>query len=170
VKRSSIIHNLFGGKMPKVNPIPEGYHTVTPYLAIKDADKAIQFYKKALNATELFRMNGPDGKVAHAEIQIGNSRVMLADEFPQMGHMGPKSRGGTTVSFMVYVEDCDRIAKQAMSAGMTEKKAMEDQFYGDRSGTYEDPFGHVWTIGTHKEDLSPEEIDKRAKAKFGKIE
>ena len=152
--------------MPKVNPIPEGYHTLTPYLAIKDADKAIEFYKKAFNATELFRMNGPDGKVAHAEIQIGNSRMMLADEFAQMGHLGPKTRGGTTVSLMIYVEDCDAIAKQALAAGMTEKKPMEDQFYGDRSGTYEDPYGHVWTIGTHKEDVSPEEMDRRAKAKF----
>ena len=153
--------------MPKARPIPEGYSSVTPYLAIKDAGRAIDFYKKALNATELFRMPTPDGKVAHAEIQIGNARLMLADEFAEMGHLGPKTRGGTTVSFMIYVEDCDRIAKQAMAAGMTERKAMEDQFYGDRSGTYEDPFGHVWTIGTHMEDLTPEEMDRRAKAKFG---
>src|SRR5687768_15148883 len=99
---------FFGGSMPKVSPIPEGYHTLTPYLAIKDADRAIEFYKKAFNATELFRMKGPDGRIAHAEVQIGNSRLMLADEFEQMNHLGPATRGGPTCSFMVYVEDCDQ--------------------------------------------------------------
>lgn len=154
--------------MAKVNPIPEGYATVTPYLAIRNAAKAIEFYKKALGATELFRMPTEDGKIAHAEIQIGNSRVMLADEFPDMGHMGPETRGGTTVSFMVYVEDCDAVAKQALGAGMTEKRKMQNHFYGDRSGTYQDPFGHVWTIGTHVEDVSPEETERRAKELYGR--
>src|SRR5688572_13252631 len=117
--------------MSKVRPIPEGYTTVTPYLIVKDASKAIEFYKKSMNATELFRMEAPGGKIGHAEIQIGNSRLMLADEYPEMGYLGPSSLKGSSVSFMVYVEDCDAIGKQAEAAGMVVKRPIADQFYGD---------------------------------------
>ena len=142
-----------------VNPIPAGYHSVTPYLIIDGAAKAIDFYKKAFEAEELLRMPMPDGKVAHAEIKIGDSPVMMADE--QEEHRGPRSYGGTPVSLMIYVKDVDRIFKQASVAGAKEQRPVVDQFYGDRSGTLVDPFGHVWTIATHVEDVSPEEIDRR---------
>ena len=141
--------------------IPKGYHTVTPYIIVDGAAKALEFYKKALGATEVFRMDGPDGKIMHSEFNVGDSRMMMADEFPDMGMKGPKN-GGTSVSFMVYVEDVDFVAKQAIEAGMTEKRAVKDQFYGDRSGTFQDPFGHVWTIGTHIEELTTEEMNQRA--------
>jgi PhnB protein len=145
-----------------VKPIPDGYHTVTPYLIISGAAKAIEFYKKAFGAEELFRMGAPDGRIGHAEIKIGDSPIMLADEFPEMGHKGPNSLGGTTVSILLYVKDVDTLAAQAVAAGATVMRPVQDQFYGDRSGTFTDPFGHVWTIATHKEDLSPEEIGRRA--------
>src|SRR5947208_1814607 len=158
------------GKSMAVKPIPEGYHSVTPYLIVKGAAAALDFYKKAFGATELFRMPMPDGKIAHAEIRIGNSQLMLADE-PE-GPMaqtpdhrqfkGPKNAGNTTVGLCLYVEDVDAFAKQAVAAGAKELKPVVNQFYGDRSGSYEDPFGHVWTIATHVEDLTPEEIGKRA--------
>jgi len=144
-----------------VKPIPEGYHTITPYLIIAGAGQALEFYKQAFAATELMRMPGPDGKIMHAELQIGDSRIMLADEFPEMGHVGPKTLSGTSVSLMLYVEDVDTFFAQAIAAGGKEQRPVQDQFYGDRSGTLEDPFGHVWTIGTHKEDLTPEEIAAR---------
>ena len=147
-----------------VNPIPEGYHSVTPYITFKDTSKAIEFYKKALGAKELFAMRGPDGKVAHAELRIGNSNMMMADEFPQMGNKSAETLGGSPVSLMVYVEDVDFVAKQVVAAGMKTVKEVATQFYGDRNGTFTDPFGLTWTIGTHVEDVSPEDMDKRAKA------
>ena len=148
----------------KVKPIPEGYYTVTPYLIIKDAASAIEFYKKAFGATELERMADPDGKVRHAEIKIGNSPIMLADEFPEMGARSPQSFGGSPVSFYLYVEDVDAVFSQAVAAGAKVLAPVEDQFYGDRRGAVTDPFGHVWYIATHKEDVSPEEMRKRAAA------
>jgi PhnB protein len=149
--------------MADVKPIPEGYHSVTPYLSIKGAVQALEYYKKAFGATELFRMEH-DGKIGHAEIKIGDSPIMLADEFPEMGFVSPQTLGGSPVGIMIYVEDVDTVFKQAIDAGGTEKKAVQDQFYGDRSGTLTDPFGHVWTVATHKEDVAPEEIDKRLAA------
>jgi len=145
-----------------VKPIPEGYHSVTPYLVVNGGAQAIDFYKRAFGATELVRMAGPDGKVGHAEIRIGNSPVMLADEFPDMGFRSPRSLGGAGVSLMIYVEDVDAQFRQAIAAGAKELRPVKDQFYGDRSGTLEDPFGHVWTISTHKEDVSSEEMKRRS--------
>ena len=142
-----------------IAPIPSGYHSVTPYLIVDGAAKAIDFYKRAFEAQELFRLPGPDGKIMHAEVKIGDSPVMLADEME--GHTGPKKHGGTPVSLMIYVKDVDRVFKQAIAAGGTEKRPVADQFYGDRTGTLTDPFGHVWSIATHVEDVSPEEIDRR---------
>ena len=149
--------------MANVKPIPDGYHSVTPYLIINGAADAIDFYKKAFGATELFRMDH-EGKVGHAEIKIGDSPIMLADEAPQMGYLGPKAIGGSPVSIMIYVEDVDTIYNQAIKAGGEELKPLTDQFYGDRSGTLKDPFGHVWHVATHKEDVTPEEMDKRMAA------
>ena len=145
-------------------PIPDGYHTVTPYLIVKGAAKAIEFYKQAFGASEVMRMGGPDGKVGHAEIKIGDSRVMLADEFPDMGALSPQSLGGAGVSLLLYVERVDAVFKQTIAAGAKELRPVKDQFYGDRSGTLQDPFGHVWTVATHMEDLSPEEMSKRSEA------
>jgi PhnB protein len=150
-----------------VKPIPDGYHTATPYLIVQGGANAIEFYKKAFGATELFRMADPGGRVMHAEIKIGNSPIMLADEFPEMGYRGPKALGGTPVSILLYVEDVDARASQAVAAGAKVQRPVKDQFYGDRSGTFEDPFGHVWTIATHKEDVPPEEMSKRAAAAGG---
>lgn len=147
-----------------VKPVPEGYHTVTPYLVVQGAASAIEFYEKALGATELFRFAAPDGKVAHAEVRIGDSRVMLADEFPEMNSRSPKALGGSPVSMYLYVEDVDAVANQVVAAGGTVLRPVKDQFYGDRSGTFSDPFGHIWTIATHKEDVPPEELRKRAEA------
>ena len=152
----------------KVRPIPEGYHSVTPYLIIKNAADAIEFYKKAFGATELFRMDQPDGKIGHAEIKIGDSPIMLSDEFPEMGHRGPQSLGGSPVSIMLYVEDVDAVVNRATIAGAKLDRPVEDKFYGDRAGSLTDPFGHIWHIGTHKEDVSPEEMEKRAAAAAGK--
>jgi PhnB protein len=145
-------------------PVPEGYHTATPYLIVKGAAEAIEFYKKAFGARELMRFADPSGKVGHAEIKIGNSPIMLADEHPDMGYRGPKSLGGSPVSILLYVEDVDRLFAQAIAAGGKVDRPVKDQFYGDRSGTLTDPFGHVWSISTHKEDLTPEEMHRRAKA------
>ena len=149
--------------MADVKPIPEGYHSLTPYLVVDGGAKALEYYKNAFGATELFRMEH-EGKIAHAEMKIGDSPFMLSDEHPEMGYKGPKSIGGSAVGLMIYVDDCDAVVKQAITAGGTEKKAIQDQFYGDRSGTLEDPFGHIWTVATHKEDVTPEEIDKRLAA------
>ncbi|PYU12498.1 MAG: glyoxalase [Acidobacteria bacterium] len=148
----------------RVKPIPEGYHTATPYLIIKDAARAIEFYKKAFGATELMRMAQPDGRIGHAEIRIGDSPIMLADEFPEMGHRSPQSLGGSPVSILLYVEDVDALFNQAVSAGAKVQRPVQDQFYGDRIGGVTDPFGHVWYIATHKEEVSPEEMRKRAAA------
>jgi PhnB protein len=144
--------------MPK--PIPEGYHSVTPYLVLDDAAKAIEFYKKAFGAEEKYRLP-MGGKIGHAEIKIGDSFVMLADEFPEMGHLSPKARGGTTVSLLIYLDNVDTAFKQAIDAGATETKALEDQLWGDRMGTLTDPFGHQWSLATHVEDVSEEEIGRR---------
>ena len=152
--------------MATVKPVPDGYSTVTPYLIVDGAAAAIDFYRRAFGAEELVRMPMPGGRVGHAEIQIGDSRVMLADEFPEMDARGPKSRGGTAVTILLYVNDCDVVFNRAVAAGAKVRKAMQDQFYGDRSGTLEDPFGHVWTIATHKEDVSPEEMQRRFDAAF----
>lgn len=143
------------------NPIPAGYHSVTPYLICKGAAKAIDWYVKALGAEETVRMPGPGGTVVHAEIRIGDSIVMLADEHPEMGHRSPASLGGTPVGIALYVKDCDAIFDRAVKAGAKAQRPMQDQFYGDRSGTVVDPFGHQWTIATHIEDVSPEEMEKR---------
>jgi PhnB protein len=142
-------------------PVPDGYHTATPYLIVKGAASAIEFYKKAFGATELFRMAAPEGKLGHAEIKIGDSPIMLADEVPEMKYLGPESLGGTPVAMLLYVDDVDARFSQAIAAGAKEIRPVKDQFYGDRSGTLQDPFGHLWTIATHVEDVSPEEIEKR---------
>jgi len=144
-----------------VKPIPDGYHTVTPYLIIRDASDAIEFYRRAFGAVELLRMDAPGGKIGHAEVKIGDSPIMLADEYPEQGFLGPASLGGTAVSILLYVEDVDTLFARAIGAGATMMRPVVDQFYGDRSGTLKDPFGHVWTIATHKEDLSSEELQRR---------
>jgi len=146
-----------------VKPIPEGYHSLTPYLCIDGAAKALEYYTKAFGATEVMRMEH-GGKIAHAEMQIGNSRFMLSDEHPEMGYKGPKSIGGSPIGLMIYVDDVDTTFKQAIEAGGVEMRAVQDQFYGDRSGTLTDPFGHIWTVSTHTEDVSQEEMDKRMAA------
>jgi PhnB protein len=148
----------------KVKPIPDGYYSVTPYLVVNGADQAIDFYKRAFGAEELMRMPRPDGKVAHAELQIGSSRIMLADEMPEMQHRSPAAFGGTPVSLMLYVQDVDTVFPRALAAGAREIQPLKDQFYGDRSGTLTDPFGHVWTVGTHTEDVSSEEMERRMAA------
>lgn len=153
-----------------IQPIPDGYHTATPYLIVKGAGRAIEFYKRAFGASEVMRMDGPKGRIGHAEIRIGNSPIMLADEYPEMGFRSPQSlsEAGANmkppVSILLYVEDVDARFKKAIAAGAQELKQLQDQFYGDRSGTLQDPFGHVWTIATHKEDVSPDEMKKRAEA------
>ncbi|MGH9901367.1 MAG: VOC family protein [Pyrinomonadaceae bacterium] len=143
---------------------PEGYHSVTPYLCVSDAASAIEFYKQAFGATELMRMPAPGGKIGHAEIKIGDSHIMLADEFPEMDFRSPQAVGGSPVQFYVYVEDVDAQAAQAVAAGAKLLKEVKDEFYGDRSGKLADPFGHIWNIATHKEDVSFEEVQKRAAA------
>ena len=150
-----------------VRPIPEGYHSLTPYLIVNDAAGAITFYQEAFGATEVMRMDAPGGRVGHAELRIGDSRIMLADEFPDMGARGPKAIGGTPVSLHLYVEDVDAVAKRAVAAGAKEVRPAKDQFYGDRLGTVEDPFGHVWHISTHVEDVPPDELKRRAQQSMG---
>lgn len=148
----------------KVKPIPDGYHSVTPYLSIQGAANALAFYKRAFGAEEIYRMGMPDGKIGHAEIQIGDSRIMLADEMPEMPDavcQSPQSLHGTTVGLCIYVHDVDAQFQRAVAAGATVKRAVKDQFYGDRSGVLEDPFGHIWTLATHIENVSPEEMAKR---------
>ena len=145
-------------------PIPEGYHTVSPYLAVDDAARAIEYYVKAFGAKELVRMEAPGGKVGHAELEFGDSRIMLSDPFPQASMRPPKELGGTSASVFMYVEDVDAVVKRAVDAGATVTMEVADQFWGDRFGTITDPFGHVWSIATHVEDVPPEEMAERAKA------
>ena len=154
--------NFVGIITVMVRSIPDGHHTVTPYLSLQNAAAALDFYKRAFGATELMRIPGPGGTVGHAEIKIGDSVVMLADEYVEMEFLSPRSRGGTTVHIHLYVNDVDATVAQAVAAGGKLKRPVQDQFYGDRTGTVEDPFGHVWHIATHKEDLSPEELVGRA--------
>ncbi len=146
---------------PPAKPVPDGYHALTPYLCVKGAAAALDFYALAFGAREVMRLEQPDGRVGHAEMKIGDSHFMLADEFPEMGHLGPRTIGGTPVSLLLYVDDVDEVFARALEAGATEKRAVADQFYGDRNGVLEDPFGHVWSIATHKEDLTPEELQRR---------
>ena len=151
----------------RVKPIPDGYYTATPYLIVREAAKAIEFYRQAFGATELMRMPAPGGKVGHAEIRIGNSTIMLADEAPEMGARSPETIGGSPISILLYVEDVDAVFKQAVAAGAKVTRPVKDQFYGDRMGGITDPFGHAWYIATHKEDVSPEEMKTRAAAAHG---
>jgi PhnB protein len=146
----------------KVQPIPAGYHSVTPYLSIRGAAESIEFYKKAFGAKEIMRMPGPGGSIGHAEVRIGDSRIMLADEFAAMDFLSPKARGGTTVTIHVYMKDVDVAVARASAAGAKVVRPVQDQFYGDRTGSIEDPFGHIWHIATHKEDVSMPELKRRA--------
>jgi len=148
----------------KVNPVPDGYHSATPYLIVDGAAKALAFYKKAFGATERMRMPGPEGKVGHAEVRIGDSTIMLADEHPEIGARGPRAFGGSAVSLHLYVPNVDATVKKAVAAGAKLIRPVEDKFYGDRMGTLEDPFGHHWHVSTHKEDVPPKEMARRAAA------
>jgi PhnB protein len=152
-----------------VQPIPEGYHSITPYIAVQDAEKAIEFYKDAFGAQEVLQMPGPDGKIAHAELQIGDSKLMLSDPFPQSTVRPPAERGGPTASVFLYVDDVDAVFDQATRAGATVTSPLEDMFWGDRFGTVTDPFGHVWSLATHKEDLTEEEMAERSKAAMAEM-
>jgi PhnB protein len=145
-----------------VNPMPENYPRVTPYLIVDGAAAAIDFYTSVLGAVERGRLDGPDGKVGHAELEIGDSMIMLADEHPEMGAEGPRTVGGTPVTVHVYVEDADAVFARALEGGATSLQDVEDKFYGDRSGSFEDPFGHRWSVASHVEDIPPEEMSKRA--------
>jgi PhnB protein len=144
-----------------VKPIPDGYPRVTPYLVVDGASAAIDFYREVLGATERMRMPAPDDKVGHAELEIGDSLLMLADEYPDMGALAPKTVGGTPVTLHVYVEDADAVFDRAVEAGAKSLRPVEDKFYGDRSGEFEDPFGHRWSVATHVEDMPPAEMEKR---------
>ena len=161
-----ILETTKGGPIlkTKIKPIPKGYHAVTPYLSVKGAVDAIAFYKKAFGAKEIMRMPGPRGTIGHAEIEIGDSRIMLADEFPEMNFRSPHSVGGTPVNIHLYVQDVDKVVKKALAAGAKPLRPVTDQFYGDRSGSFEDPFGHVWHVATHIEDIPMKELKKRAAA------
>jgi len=145
----------------KAKPVPAGYHTITPCLAINGAARAIEFYKKAFGATELMRFAHGD-KIGHAELQIGDSKIMISDEFPEMGVRGPQTVGGSPMAIYLYVDNVDAVTDRALTQGATSVRPVEDKFYGDRSGTIQDPFGHVWHLATHKEDVPEEELKKRA--------
>ena len=147
----------------KVNPIPAEYAGITPYLSVKGAAEAIEFYKKAFGATEMMRLPNPDGTLGHAEIKIGDALIMLADEYPDYGNLSPKTLGGSSVRLHMYVEDVDAFFEKAVAAGAKVLIPVADQFYGDRSGWLEDPFGHVWLVSTHTEDLTPDEMERRMK-------
>ncbi|RZI44424.1 VOC family protein [Herbaspirillum sp. HC18] len=151
----------------KVNPIPDGYHTLTPYLTIRNAAAALDFYKRAFGADETFRVASPDGKIGHAEIRIGDSAIMLSDEFPEMGAKSPEAMGGSPVMLHLYVENVDALVDRAVQAGGKLERPVADQFYGDRGGMITDPFGHKWWIATHVEDVPPDELERRSKATFG---
>jgi len=148
--------------MAGVKPIPEGYPQVTPYLVVEGAGAAIEFYGRVFGTRERMRLPGPDGTIGHAELELGDSLIMVADEAPQLGIRGPKAVGGTPVTISVYVEDVDGVVERAVEAGATVLRPVENQFYGDRSGQFEDPFGHRWSIATHVEDVSAEEMGRRA--------
>ena len=152
-----------------VRPIPEGYHSLTPYLAVEDAARAIEFYKDAFGAEEIHRMPGPDGSIAHAELQIGDSKLMLSDPFPQSNVRPPSERGGPTASVFMYVDDADAVFEQAQTAGATVSMPLEDMFWGDRFGTLADPFGNVWSLSQHVEDVPPEEMAERSKAAMAEM-
>jgi PhnB protein len=153
-----------GSMANTVNAIPEGFEGATPYLSIKGAAGAIEFYKNAFGATETMRLAGPDGRIGHAELKIGKANIMLADEHPEIGFLSPRTLGGSPVVIHIYVEDVDALAAQAVAAGAKLMRPVADQFYGDRTGQFEDPFGHIWHFATHKEDVSHEEMGRRAAA------
>ncbi len=153
--------------MASVKPIPDGYPQISPYLCIDGASAAIEFYSEVFRATERMRMPGPEGTIGHAELQIGDGLIMLADEYPEMGVRGPRSVGGTPVTVNVYVEDVDAVFDRAVQLGATPLRPVEEQFYGDRSGQFEDPFGHRWSVATHVEDVPPEEMARRMEAMGG---
>jgi len=150
-----------------VKPIPDGYHSVTPYLILDDATRALEFYKKAFGAVELARFPAPGGKIGHAEIKIGDSPIMLADEHPEMGQRSARTIGGSPISLMVYVENVDALVAQALAAGAKLTRPVANQFYGDRTGGVEDPFGYFWYLATHIEDVPPDEMKRRAAEAMG---
>lgn len=149
-----------------VNAIPPGHHTVTPYLAVKNGIEALKFYTNAFGATETFKLLLPDGRIGHAEIRLGDSVIMFSDEFPEYGGKAPVTLGGSPVSIHLYVDDVDAFFKRALNAGAKERKPVMDQFYGDRSGQLEDPFGHLWWVATHKEDVAVDELERRVQQMF----
>ena len=153
--------------MADVKPIPDGYPQVTPYLCVDGAEAAIEFYENVLGARERMRMPAPGGKVGHAELELGESIIMLADEHPDMGVLSPKTVGGTPVTISVYVDDVDAVFDAAVAAGASSVRPVENQFYGDRSGQFEDPFGHRWSVATHVEDVPPDEMEKRMSEAMG---
>ena len=148
--------------MSPVKPIPDGYPRVSPYLCVNGGTAALEFYKSVFGATERMRMPAPDGRIGHAELQFGDSVIMLADEYPEMDVRSPRAIGGTPVTISVYVEDVDAVFNRAVAAGAKSLRAVETQFYGDRSGQFEDPFGHRWSVATHVEDVAPDEMERRA--------
>ena len=156
-------------KPAKVKPVPEGFHTITPHLNVRDATQALSFYKKAFGAVETVRMPGPGGKILHAEIQIGDSHLFLADEMPEWGSRSPLTIGGTATAICLYVDDADAVFNQAVAAGAKVLMPLADQFWGDRYGKLADPFGHEWAIATHLEDLAPEEMKKRQEAAMAQM-
>jgi PhnB protein len=155
---------------PKVNPVPQGYHTITPNLTVSEADKALDFYQKAFGAEETVRMPGPGGRIMHAELRIGDSVIMLHEEMPEMGSKSPKSYGGTPVGFYVYVENVDAAWKRAVDAGAKPTMPLQDMFWGDRTGRLEDPFGHAWNLAQHIGDPTPEEMERGQEAFFSKLQ
>ena len=154
----------------KTQPIPKGYHSITPHLVVRDAKRAIDFYRRAFGAQEIMRMDGPEGKIAHAEMKIGDSMLMVADEMPGSGNRAPSPSGGSPVGIMLYVENVDDVFKQAVTAGAKADQQPSDMFWGDRYGKLTDPFGHTWSLATHVEDVAPEEMKKRMKDAMSKMQ